>query len=114
MSSKLRANSDADGAASRRKGAPAADASATHAARGAVAQGGSASDKPAPLRFSAGELVKRPLAYPKEFVYNYFMAHEGALLAITEVGVVAGVLLLVWFLAFSGMNEPVQFIYDSF
>lgn len=60
------------------------------------------------------EARKRPIVYPKERIYAYFTNHGRALFAATVVGVVAGVLLLVWFLAFSGMNEPVQFIYDSF
>lgn len=68
----------------------------------------------APRAFDRAELAKRPIAYPKERIYAYFTTHEAALLAVTVAGVVAGVLLLVWFLGFSGMNEPVQFIYDSF
>lgn len=103
MSGKLRASSDADGTTARR--VKVSSDAASESAEGEV---------PAAKRFDTAELAKRPLAYPKEFIYSFFMAHEGALLAVTVVGVVAGVLLLVWFLAFSGMNEPVQFIYDSF
>lgn len=76
--------------------------------------GASSTTDGAQSAFSTSELVKHPLAYPKQRIYDFFMSHEAALLVVTVVGVAAGVLLLVWFLAFSGMNEPVQFIYDSF
>lgn len=60
------------------------------------------------------KLREHPIAYPKQAIYDFFMGHEAALMVVSAVGVALGVTLLVWFLAFSGMNEPVQFIYDSF
>ncbi|MGN0286466.1 MAG: hypothetical protein ACI4B6_02220 [Atopobiaceae bacterium] len=60
------------------------------------------------------KVAQHPLAFPKQAICDYFMGHEGALLAVTTAGVAAGVLLLVWFLVFSGLNEPVQFIYAGF
>lgn len=62
----------------------------------------------------AAKLREHPIAYPKQVIYDFFMGHEAALMVVSAAGVALGVLLLVWFLAFSGMNEPVQFIYDSF
>lgn len=62
----------------------------------------------------ATKLREHPIAYPKQAIYDFFMGHEAALMVVSAVGVALGVTLLVWFLAFSGMNEPVQFIYDSF
>ncbi|MGI6229906.1 MAG: hypothetical protein ACOYJL_03215 [Tractidigestivibacter sp.] len=47
-------------------------------------------------------------------VRSYFEEREWLLCIVCAIGVAAGVLVLVWFLAFSGLNEPVQFIYDSF
>lgn len=37
-----------------------------------------------------------------------------ALSVLVALTAAAMVLLLVWFLVFSGMNEPVQFVYSSF
>lgn len=62
----------------------------------------------------AGRGGKGPLARSKARLIGYAAGH-GALVAVAA-GCLAFVLsaLLLWFLVFSGLNGPVQFVYAGF
>ena len=49
-----------------------------------------------------------------EAVRSAVEAHPWALGALAAAAVVAMAALVGWYLVFSGMNEPVQFVYSSF
>lgn len=60
------------------------------------------------------DFKREPIKAGVAAVRTYFEEREKLLSVVCAIGVTAGVLVLVWFLAFSGLNEPVQFIYEGF
>lgn len=66
------------------------------------------------LRALVAWLAGHPITDVKERVMVFSARHE--VLTCLAAGAVAVVMvwLLTWFLIFSGLNEPVQFIYGSF
>lgn len=66
------------------------------------------------LRALVAWLAGHPITDVKERVMAFSVRHEVLTCLATGAAAVAMVWLLTWFLIFSGLNEPVQFIYGSF
>jgi len=66
------------------------------------------------LRALVAWLSGHPVTDVEERMIAFSVRHEVLTCLAAGVAAVAMVWLLTWFLIFSGLNEPVQFIYASF
>lgn len=55
-----------------------------------------------------------PIARVRQIVEGFANAHPLVVALGAGAFVAAGTLLIVWLLVFSGLNAPVQFVYDNF
>lgn len=55
-----------------------------------------------------------PIARVRQIVEEFANAHPLVVALGAGAFVAAGTLLIVWLLVFSGLNAPVQFVYDNF